>query len=182
VTPGTKGKIEADVVIFKASKREDLAQYKGKLKNAVILRNPPSKIDPVNTPPGGPPGTNPRPMGGGGGGPRGNFEQMQAWAAELREFLKAEGVVATFSDSGKPHGLLVTTGSWRGRERAAEQDPLPALFVAHEHYALLYRMASRPAPAKTRIEIEVTNKFIPGRSPSTTRSARSRAAKSRTSS
>src|SRR5262249_22111216 len=35
-------------------------------------------------------------------------------------------------------------------------------FVAHEHYALLHRLASRPAPAKTRVEIEIKNTFIPG--------------------
>src|SRR5207244_6803602 len=28
--------------------------------------------------------------------------------------------------------------------------------------ALLYRLASRPAPARTRLAVEVTNKFIPG--------------------
>src|SRR5207247_8313087 len=33
-SPGTKGKVEGDVVIFKATKREELAAYKGKLKNA----------------------------------------------------------------------------------------------------------------------------------------------------
>src|SRR2546429_5184625 len=27
---------------------------------------------------------------------------------------------------------------------------------------MLYRLATRPAPAKTRIQIEVSNKFVPG--------------------
>ena len=39
---------------------------------------------------------------------------------------------------------------------------MPSLFVAHEHYALLHRLASRAAPARTRIELEVNNKLIPG--------------------
>jgi Zn-dependent M28 family amino/carboxypeptidase len=34
--------------------------------------------------------------------------------------------------------------------------------VAHDHYEMLYRLATRPEPAKTRLEVEVTNKFIPG--------------------
>src|SRR5262249_34695384 len=38
----------------------------------------------------------------------------------------------------------------------------PVLFTAHNHYQMLYRLASRPAPAKTRLELEVENKFIPG--------------------
>src|SRR5260221_4363541 len=170
-TPGTKGKIEGDVVIFKASKRDDLAQYKGKLKNAIILRGEPRKVAPVSAgsegyPPmrGGPGG----PGGGGrgpGGGQRGDFEQMRAFAEEVRDFLKTEGVAAVLTDSGKPHGLLVTTGGWRGTDRgsvATLQETIPQLFTAHEHYALLYRPAGRLAPEKTRIEIEVTNKFVPG--------------------
>jgi Zn-dependent M28 family amino/carboxypeptidase len=39
---------------------------------------------------------------------------------------------------------------------------MPSLFIAHEHYALLYRLASRPEPAKTKVEVEINNKFIPG--------------------
>lgn len=166
--PGTKGKIEGDVVIFQAGKREDLAKYKGKLKNAIILRNEPKKIAPVNT---ASPNPGERPMGeksrgglpkSGQPGPRGNFETMMAFSQEVKDFLKAEGAAAIFTDSAKPHGLLVTTGSWRGTDRASEQEAIPQVFVAHEHYAQLWRMASRPAPAKTRIELEITNKFIPG--------------------
>jgi Zn-dependent M28 family amino/carboxypeptidase len=47
---------------------------------------------------------------------------------------------------------------------------LPSAFVAHEHYALLHRLATRPDPnskepgrlMRTRIEIEIANKLIPG--------------------
>src|SRR5262249_5463045 len=81
---------------------------------------------------------------------------------ELTEFLRVEGAAALLQDAGKPHGLLTTTGGWRGTDRASGADPLPALYVAHEHYALLYRLATRPAPARTRIALEVTNKLIPG--------------------
>ena len=66
------------------------------------------------------------------------------------------------SDAAKPQGLLVTTGSWRGTDRADSPEPLPSVYVAHEHYSLLHRLASRPAPAKTRVELEMTNEFIPG--------------------
>ena len=66
-------------------------------------------------------------------------------------------------DSGKPHNLLVTTGGWpRSTDRGNAPEPMPSLFVAHEHYALLHRLASRPAPAVTKVEVEITNKFIPG--------------------
>jgi Zn-dependent M28 family amino/carboxypeptidase len=38
---------------------------------------------------------------------------------------------------------------------------MASLYVAHEHYAMLYRLATRPG-AKTKVEVEVSNKFIPG--------------------
>src|SRR5262249_10948075 len=69
---------------------------------------------------------------------------------------------AILMDAGKPQGLLNMTGSWQGNDRGNAGDPITTLFVAHEHYALLHRLASRPAPAKTRVALEVNNKFIPG--------------------
>ena len=76
------------------------------------------------------------------------------------DFLKAEGAACIVSDAGKPHSLLVTTGGWPA-DRAAAEARLPRVFMAHEHYALLYRLASREG-AKTRVETEIENKFIPG--------------------
>src|SRR5438270_12035676 len=87
---------------------------------------------------------------------------MQALRREMMELMRTEGVAAVLQDAGKPHGLLTTTGGWRGNDRASGADPIPALFGAHEHYALLHRLASRPAPARTRLALEVTNKFVPG--------------------
>src|SRR5262249_39305754 len=46
-TPGPKGKLECDVVIMQARTKEDLAKYKGKLKNAIILSRPPSTVRPI---------------------------------------------------------------------------------------------------------------------------------------
>src|SRR5207302_5992732 len=36
------------------------------------------------------------------------------------------------------------------------------LDVAHTQYESLYRLASPPAPARTRIELDVSNQFVPG--------------------
>src|SRR5947209_2848927 len=46
-TPGTNGKVEGDVVLLTARTKEDLAKYKGKLKNAIVLRSPPSEVRPI---------------------------------------------------------------------------------------------------------------------------------------
>ena len=174
-TPGTKGRVVAPIVILNAKSKADLNAYRGKLKNAVVLRGEPAKVAPITDlsygpPPAPPPGKkeetkddkkdekkDDRPKK-----EMSKFEEMMAFRREMTEFLRAEGAVAVLTDAGKPHNLLVTTGGWRGDDRATAPEPLPTLFVAHEHYALLHRLASRPAPATTRVEIEVSNRFIPG--------------------
>ena len=141
--PGTKGKITAPVVIVNPKTKDELAAFKGKLKDAVVLTNPPSSSAALEV------------AGGGKKGGRfgGGFPVDQ-------EFLKAEGVACTVADSGKPHGLLVTTGGWRGGDRGS-QEQLPLLFMAHESYATLWRLAGRP-DAVTKVEVEISNTFVPG--------------------
>jgi hypothetical protein len=91
-----------------------------------------------------------------------NMGEMMRFRREMADFLRKEGVAVMLTDSAKPQGLLSMTGGWNsGRDRASAADPLPTLFVAHEHYSLLYRLATRQA-ARTRMEVEITNKFIPG--------------------
>jgi carboxypeptidase Q len=101
----------------------------------------------------------------------GDFQAQMAFRRELTAALKAEGAAVMLSDSGKPHNLLVTTGGWsrgggggdaKGADRANAGEPMASLYVAHEHYALLYRLATRPGDVKTKVEVEITNKFIPG--------------------
>jgi dipeptidyl aminopeptidase/acylaminoacyl peptidase len=161
-SPGTNGRIEGDVVALSARNTAELKAYKGKLKNAIVLGTAPANVPPINDR-----GDQRRP--GTPGDNRGlmnrdmnQFRQMMEFRREMTEFLRAEGVAAVFMDSAKPQGLLNMTGSWRGGDRASAGDPVPTLFVAHEHYALLHRLASRSAPARTRLALEVHNRFIPG--------------------
>lgn len=204
-SPSTKGKLIGDVVVVNASTPKELEAYKGKLKNAIVLRSPPAKVDPI-----GETGPNPYITGGGGrrrggqggqgGAPaagaaaapgaqgarppvattppaaggaadaarppvqpqgrRGGFGRGGPMQREIADLLRAEGVACTLSDSGKPHGLLNMSGGWRGNDRQAGE-PIPQLYVTHDHYALLYRLATRK-DAKTRAEVEITNKFTPG--------------------
>ncbi len=162
-THGTPGKIQGDVVVLKAKTVADLDAYKGKLKNAIVLQNPPTVLPPYGELDKG--GFLPAGGGGkkkGGGQP---IEEIVAFRKALREFLTREGVAAVFIDASKHFNLLATTGGWGryfGNERPSAINKLPQLFVAHDHYAMLYRLATRPAPAKTRVELEVTNEFVPG--------------------
>ncbi len=185
-SPGTNGKITGDVFVINAKTPDDLEQYKGKLKNAIVLRRPPSEVRPITEsvdivggqrrPPQPAAGEKdkatpaekdkaaPREKGkAGGGGFNNRFSaESMRFNREMSEFLKKEGVAVLLSDAAKPHGLLNMSGGWRGNDRVAASDPLPTLFVTHDHYAMLHRLASRPSPAVTRIEVEITNTFVPG--------------------
>jgi hypothetical protein len=191
-TPGTKGKVTGDVVIVKAQNSRELAAYKGKLKNAVVLQGPPAHVRPITekgwqlwfgrpprstepaagkTPavngkaPAGVNGKAPAAAKGAGGIGLTDmfaFYRQMTFRRELTEFLRNEGAAVLLLDAGKPHGLLNMSGSWNGSDRASALEPLPALYVVHEHYALLHRLATRPAPARTRVEVEIINQVVPG--------------------
>ena len=137
-TPGTKGKITGDVVLVKNPRTtDDLKPYKGKLKGAVVLLAEPTKVAPVTD-------LNYGPAAGAKKGEKRERPPSDAFVKELMGFLKAEGVACQVTDAGKPHGLLVTTGGW-GADRAAAEEGFPRVFMAHEHYALLHRLATRTA-------------------------------------
>ena len=63
------------------------------------------------------------------------------------DFLTKEGAVALLTDSAKHFNLLTTTGSWTGTDRPSASNRLPTAYVAHDHYSLLYRLATRPESA-----------------------------------
>jgi gluconolactonase len=160
--PGTPGKIEADVVILQAKTLKELEKYKGKLKGAIVLLGPPAKLLPIAdvekiddqfAPPTKPVTPDKR-----------SPEELAAFRKGLREFLINEGAAGMMQDAGKHLGLLFTTGSWvtGGADRPSVENKLPSVAVAHEHFAMLWRLASRPAPAKTRVELDVANTFVPG--------------------
>ena len=193
-TPGTPGKVTGEVVFLEAKTKADLMKFKGKLKNAIVLRSPPANVAPITNLAYGPGGVGPKkdepkkddvkkeepkkddvkkdepkkddvkkeePKKD-DAPPRPSFAEAMALRREMDEFLKSEGVAAVISDSAKPHGLLVTGGGWREGDRGTAQDPLPSLFMAHEHYAMLHRLATRTGVAAPRVEVEVTNTFVTG--------------------
>jgi len=208
--PGTKGKITGPVVFIDAKTKEDLDKYKGKLKDAIILRSPPAEIKPITDltylnpaqrppQPANPMGT-PAPTGtetkkdetkkddtkkeepkkdapaaapaqppaGGGGGRGPGFGEMMALQRAMADFLRAEGAAVMLRDSAKPHGLLTMTGNWPttnpmgGGDRGAAPEPMPSLFITHEHYRMLYRLATMKDAPAPKVEVEITNKFVPG--------------------
>src|SRR5262245_1029472 len=186
-TPGTKGRIEGDVVVLDAKTKDDLGKYKGKLKNAIVLSGPPrepsqnmmnmlwggnrrdgegrrNRMNRLEGKAGEKAGEKAAEKAAAPAGPRPqiDFRAMMAFRRELQDFLRSEGAAVMLSDAGKPHGMMTVSGSWAGRERANAAEAIPSAMVPHNHYALLYRLATRPAPARTRMEVEINNKFIPG--------------------
>jgi hypothetical protein len=159
-TPGTNGKVEGEVIIVKASTLAELDAYKGKLKGKIILSGPPADLVPIAEIEKAS-GSATTPDKKKDKGPA-NFEEAMALRKQQDVIYQQEGVLAVLQDAGKHLGLLYTGGGWTGNDRPSAVKKLPSASVAHEHYALLYRLASRPEPAKTRIELEINTKYLPG--------------------
>ena len=157
-TPGTKGRVTGEVVVVEATKPEDLDAYKGRFKNAIVILSPPSTITPILEIGKPRPASAPRRPPFQGGGPGSGIGIRQ----QVMEMAQKEGAACVLTDSSKPHGLLNMTGNWRVGDRAGAIEPLPSLFVTHDHYSLLYRLATRKDGPPTRVEVEIVNKNIPG--------------------
>jgi hypothetical protein len=175
-SPSTSGKVSGPVVVFDAKTKDDLAKYKGKFKNALVLRGPPADVKPVTDltyaapvprkeapKKEDPKNEEPKkeiapPM------PRPMQSDLEAFRKTVGEFLKSEGAACVVIDSAKPHGLLVMTGRWQEGDRAATQsnELMPTVFMAHEHYLLLHRLATTKGGTPPKVEVEITNKFVPG--------------------
>ncbi|MGA8073050.1 MAG: M20/M25/M40 family metallo-hydrolase [Candidatus Acidiferrales bacterium] len=156
-TPSTNGVMRGPIMYVNAQSMEELQQYKGKLKNAILITAEPAPlpapdapaIDPMLVAYGdpfllvAPERPNARPIRF---GPE-YFRFVQARA----EFFKSEGVAGALSDSGKPDGLLNMTGLG-GRSYSIA--PLPAAFVTSENYSLIWRLLKR---GPVEAELEITN-------------------------
>lgn len=162
--PGTEGEITGPVVLFEARTRKDLEKYRGKLKNAVLLRGKPATVAPVTDPRYGAGSRRPQrePRKDGETPPVRDNREFESFQNELTEFYKTEGVAAALRDSGKPHGLLVTGGGFRETaDRITAKGTLPTLFVPHEHYAYLYRLLTEHK-LEPKVTVSVTNTFSDG--------------------
>src|SRR5262245_11484696 len=160
--PGTNGKIQGEVVTLGGLDAKELAALKGKLKGAIILDGAPKALKPLPETLADIAAGKNTGMGGRGFKGKGDksFEEMRAIAQQRSELMQKEGVACILKDAGKHNGLLFTTGSWGGRD-GARSNKLPTAYVAHNHYELLYRLAKRKE-GTTKLEIEITNKSIPG--------------------
>ena len=147
--PGTAGVVRGPVVYVSARRVEELAQYKGKLKGAIVtIAEPvalPAPYEVPRSPLLNPPGPTPEAALFGPAG--------QQFNRDRDAFFKAEGVAAVLRDSGKNHGLL-NMSSIGGRNY--EVGALPTAFLTAENYRLIWRLLKR---GSVEIELEITNSF-----------------------
>jgi hypothetical protein len=154
--PSTNGLVRGHVIYVKARNMDDLAQYKGKLKDAIVISAepnlPPAPDQPAPNPVDVPYGdsfllvTPRRPGAEPVFGP--DFRKfLQARTA----FFKNEGVLATLTDSGKPDGLLNMTGmGGRNYDIAA----ISAAFVSSASYGMIWRLLQR---GPVDVELNIAN-------------------------
>jgi carboxypeptidase Q len=153
--PSTNGAVRGSVVYVKAQSLDDLAQYKGKLKGAIVI-----SAEPALLPPAGQPAPNPVTIPYGDSivlvaphRPGAQITPGPGFREFIRartEFFKSEGVLATLTDSGKPDGLLNMTGlGGRNYEIAA----IPAAFVSTESYGMIWRLLQR-GPVELELDLK----------------------------
>jgi carboxypeptidase Q len=156
----TDGPVRGPVVYVKAEKMEDLDQYKGKLKDAIVITSEPIPL-PAPDAPAPSPAMVPygdsfllvRPLRP-GEKPFGFNPAFRKFLMARNEFFKKEGVLAGLTDSGKPDGLLNMT-SLGGRQYAIA--PIPAAFVTSEGYSLIWRLMKR---GPVEVEVNIANTIV----------------------
>jgi carboxypeptidase Q len=134
---------------------ETFAPFRGKLKNAVVLTSEPAPpARPANPQLEGVPLTlaaqeermDPA------------IFQRSAFRPRLYQLLKEEGAACLLRDSRKEHGLLdMTTAGAGGTPFTAA--PIPAAFITHEGYSLLWRLLKR---GPVTVELDIRNQLTPG--------------------
>ncbi len=176
-TPGTKGTVVAEVVRVQIANEGDFAKYRGKLSGKIVLTQPARDVrmlegpivlrmddrwtaEALTTPV-------PEPPSGRGRGNDAGFQQ------KLREFYRAEGVVATFDRGSNsdmaaggsdltwqqqhPDGGTVFPSGGGPRDENAGSG-VAGVTLAVEHYNRMVRLLEHNVPVK--VEVNIETKFL----------------------
>jgi carboxypeptidase Q len=145
---GTKGALRGPVIGIAAEKPEDLQQYKGKLKGAIVIVGRPVEMVSPGNPLMTPWGENTVPVAlpkADASKPYGSAASRNLRQAQTK-FFEEEGVGAVLRGSEKWYGLL-NMGT-AGREYGPSQ--IPTAYMTRENYTLLWRLLDAGA-----VEVEV---------------------------
>ena len=171
-TPGTNGVLKGPAVLIQAKTVADLDQYKGKLKDAIVLlqgeQDLPISFDPMASRISGPDLEKlllaPEP-----GVRRPQSPQMQDMMARqqvtlaIQKMLKAEGA-GVLIDPGRGKFGTVFVSSGGSRTKSAEM-PVPAIAIATEQYNRIVRILQKNVPVV--LEVEVQARFTADDQPGT---------------
>ena len=162
-SPGTKGAVRGEVVLFSADSTADFEKYRGKLRGRVVLSQParelaarfdplaerysPAKLDSI---------AKAEPSSGGRGGP--DARERRRLAAEAARaqnaFLEREGALAVLLVARGDGGTVFTNnGSSRNPDSLIKT---PTLHVAAEHYGRLVRMVEKGVPVTMELDVRNT--------------------------
>ena len=134
----TKGELRGPVIGVAAEKPEDLQQYKGKLKGAIVVAGRPLEMvspgNPLLTPWGEE--TIPVALPKMDGNKPMDFEAFMRARRAQTKFFEEEGVGAVLRGSEKWYGLL--NMSVAGREYAPSA--IPTAYISRENFTLLWRL------------------------------------------
>lgn len=170
-TPGTNGLLKGQAVLIQAKTVADLDQYKGKLKDAIVLlqgeQDLPISFDPMASRLSGPDLEKlmlaPDPYAR-----RPQTPQMQDMMARaqvqqaIQKMLKTEGVgVVIDPGRGKFGTVFVAAGG--SRTKGAET-PAPAIAIATEQYNRIVRILQKNVPVTLEVEVQArfTADDLPG--------------------
>jgi len=150
----TKGELRGPVIGIAAEKVEDLQQYKGKLKGAIVIVGRPVEMDSPGNPLMTPWGENTIPVA---------FPKMDAnkpfdFEAYMKlrqaqtKFFEEEGVGAVLRGSEKWYGLLNMSTATREYAPSA----IPTAYMTRENYTLLWRLLDAGA---VEAEVNIASSF-----------------------
>jgi carboxypeptidase Q len=135
---GTKGALRGPVIGIDVEKPEDLQQYKGKLKGAIVIVGRPKEMvspgNPLLTPWGE--DTIPLAMPKVDAGKPFDFKSYMKLRQAQTKFFAEEGAGAVLRSSEKWYGLLSMSSI--GREYTPSA--IPTAFMTRENYTLLWRL------------------------------------------
>lgn len=162
-TAGTEGVISGEPVLLDIESEDDLEQYRGKLKGAIVMTRTDRKTEPhfeadakryteeelaelVQAPePGAKPSWWAR---------RQEYRQRRALHRKISDFFEAEGVAMILEPSRREHGTIGVDGG--GSYKMDAKPGIPAVTVAIEHYSRVVRLLDAGLPVKLAIQDQTT--------------------------
>jgi len=160
-TPGTNGVLKGQPILIQAKTVADLDQYKGKLKDAIVLlqgeQDLPISFDPMASRLAGPDLEKlllaPDPFARRPQSPQMQDQMARAQIQQaIQKMLKAEGV-GVIVDPGRGKFGTVYVSSGGSRTKGAEM-PAPAIAIAAEQYNRIVRILQKNVPVAMEVEVQ----------------------------